>query len=56
MIRNTKIKNIFNIIEISKAMEPNKCTHKNIYENIYLNVSNDFSKFDGFKKIKVWCS
>ncbi len=25
-------------------------------ENIYWNVSYDFSKFDGFKKIKVWCS
>jgi hypothetical protein len=27
---------------------------ENIYENIYLNVSYDFSKFDGSKKIKVW--
>jgi hypothetical protein len=27
MIRNIKIHNIFNIIEISKSMEPNKCTH-----------------------------
>jgi hypothetical protein len=25
MIRNMKIHNIFNIIEISKSMEPNKC-------------------------------
>jgi hypothetical protein len=25
MIRNIKIKNIFNIIDISKYMEPNKC-------------------------------
>ncbi len=35
-------------------VELNKCTHvKNNYENIYLNVSYDFSKFDGSKKIKV---
>ncbi len=52
MIRNIKIQNIFNIIEIKKSMEPYKCIHlKN--ENIYLNVSYDFSTFDGSKKIKV---
>jgi hypothetical protein len=27
MIRNIKIHNILNIIENSKSMEPNKCTH-----------------------------
>jgi hypothetical protein len=27
MIRNIKIHNIFYVIEISKSMEPNKCTH-----------------------------
>jgi hypothetical protein len=27
MIRNTKIHNILEIIDISKSMEPNKCTH-----------------------------
>ncbi len=27
MIRNIKIHNIFDIIGISKSMEPNKCTH-----------------------------
>ncbi len=27
MIRNIKIHNILDIIEISKFMEPNKCTH-----------------------------
>jgi hypothetical protein len=27
-----------------------------IYENIYLNVTHDFLKFDGFYKIKVWHS
>jgi hypothetical protein len=27
MIKNIKIHNIFNIIENSKSMEPNKCTH-----------------------------
>ncbi len=50
MIKNIKIHNIFDIIEISKYMEPNKCTRIKIYENIYLNVSYDFPKFDGSKK------
>jgi hypothetical protein len=27
MIRNIKIHNILNIIDISKSIEPNKCTH-----------------------------
>jgi hypothetical protein len=45
MIKNIKIQNIFDIIEISKYMEPNK--------NVDLSVSYDFSKFNGFKKIKV---
>ncbi len=49
-----KIQNMFNIIEISKSMEPNKVIHnfKNS-ENIYICISYDFSKFKGFKKIKV---
>jgi hypothetical protein len=54
MIRNIKIHNILDIIENSKSMEPNKCTHKFFYENVYLSVSYDFSKFNGYKKIKVW--
>jgi hypothetical protein len=45
MIRNIEIHNILDILEISKSLEPNKCT--------YLNVSYDFSKYDGSKKIKV---
>ncbi len=53
MIRNIKIYNIFYSIEISKYMEPNKCTHKFVYENVYLNVSYDFSKFNGYMRIKV---
>ncbi len=52
MIRKIKIHNIIDIIEISKYMEPNKCI-KFFYENVHLNVSYDFSKFDGFRKIKV---
>jgi hypothetical protein len=52
MIRNIKIHNILDIIEISKSIEPNKFIQKN-YENVHLSVSYDFSKFDGFKKIKV---
>jgi hypothetical protein len=54
MIRNIKTHNIFDIIGFSKSMELNKCMHKLFfYENIHLNVSYDFSKFDGFRKIKV---
>jgi hypothetical protein len=53
MIRNIKINIIINIIENSKSMEPNKCLLEKMYENIYLNVSYDFSKFDGSRKIKV---
>jgi hypothetical protein len=26
-----------------------------VYENIYLSVSYDFSKFDGSRKINLWC-
>jgi hypothetical protein len=43
MITNIKIHNFYNIIEVSKAMEPNKCIKKNIYENVHLRIS----KFDG---------
>jgi hypothetical protein len=42
MIMNTKMHNIVDIIEISKSMEPNKCTHQIFYENIYLQVFYDF--------------
>ncbi len=53
MIRNINIPNILDIIEISKSIKLNKCTHyKN--KNIYLNVSTyEFLKFDGSMKIKV---
>jgi hypothetical protein len=53
MIRNIKIHNIFDIIEILKSMEPNKCIYFLNYENVQLNVSYDFSNFDGSRKIKV---
>jgi len=53
MIKKIKIKNILNIIEISKYIEPNKCTLNFFYENVRLSVSYDSSKFDGSKKIKV---
>jgi hypothetical protein len=53
MIKNIKIYNILDIIEISKSMEPNKCMQFFSYENVHLNVSYDFSKFDKSKKIKV---
>ncbi len=53
MIRNIKIHDIIDIIEISKSMEPNKCIQKKNYENVHLSVFYDFSKFDGFQKIKM---
>ncbi len=53
MIRKIKIQNILDIIKISKSMEPNKCIHNFFYEKNYLNVSYDFSKFNGSRKIKV---
>jgi hypothetical protein len=53
MIKKIKIKNILDIIEISKSMKPNKCTHNSFYENVNLSVSYDFSKFDESRKIKV---
>jgi len=36
MISNIKIHNIFDIIEISKSMEPNKCIHKKIYMKMFI--------------------
>jgi hypothetical protein len=56
MIKKIKIHNIFDIIEISKFMKPNKFIQIFLYENVCLSVSYDFSKFDGSKKIKVWHS
>jgi len=35
-------------------MESNKFIFKKIYENVHLSVSYNFSKFNGYKKIKVW--
>jgi hypothetical protein len=32
MIKNSKIHNILDIIEIPKSMKPNKCTHLKNYE------------------------
>ncbi len=53
MIRNIKIHNITDIIEISKSIEPSTCIQKQNYENVHLIVSYDVSKFNGSKKIKV---
>jgi hypothetical protein len=53
MIRNIKMHNILDIIEISKSMERNKSIPKKIYENVHLSVSYDFSKFNGSTRIKV---
>jgi hypothetical protein len=53
MIKNIKIQNIFNTIEISNSMESNTFIQKKENENVLLIVSYDFSKFDGSMKIKV---
>ncbi len=53
MIRNIKIHNILDFIDISKSMELNKCIQFIFYENVRLSVSYDFSKFNGSKKIKL---
>ncbi len=53
MVKNVKIHNILDIIDISKSMEPNKSIQRNIHENVHLSVSYDFSKFNGFRKIMV---
>jgi len=54
MIRNIKIHNITDIIGFSNSMELNKsiCNYY-FYENVHLNVSYDFFKFDESRKIKV---
>ncbi len=52
MIKNIKLQNIHNIIRILKSMEPKNCIQNKI-ENVHSNVSYDFSKFEGSKKIKV---
>jgi len=52
MIKNIKIQNIFNIIEISKFMQPNKYLFLN-YKNVFKSVSYGFSKFNGSREIKV---
>jgi hypothetical protein len=36
MIKNIKIHNILDIIEILKSIEPNKCILKNIYMKIFI--------------------
>jgi hypothetical protein len=56
MIRNIKIQDILDIITNDKSMENDKCIQFIFYENVDLNVSYDFSKFNGSNKIKVWHS
>jgi len=53
MIRKIKIHNIIDIIGNSNFMKPINVLIKKNYENIYLNVSYDLSKFDGSRKMKV---
>jgi hypothetical protein len=53
MIKNIKIHDILDIIEISKSMESNKCIQFFFNESVHLNVFYDFSKFNGSNKIKM---
>jgi hypothetical protein len=53
MIKDIKIHNSLDIIDISKSMEPNKCIQKTFYKNVHLSVFYDFSNFNGFRRIKV---
>jgi hypothetical protein len=53
MIRNIKIHNILDIIDISKSMEPTKYIQKMFNECFKETVFYDLSKFDGFRKMKV---
>jgi hypothetical protein len=47
MIKNIKIQNILDIIEVSKSIQLFKCTHqKNSNENPYLSISYIFLKID----------
>ncbi len=36
MFRNIKMKNILDIIAISKSMEPNKCIHKKKFKKMFI--------------------
>jgi hypothetical protein len=55
IIRNIKIHNIFNIIEISKSMERNKCTHlKKILWKYLFKCFLWFFKVRWVYEIKVW--
>jgi hypothetical protein len=49
IIRNIKIHNTLDIIEILKSMRFNKRIWKTNSENIYLSIFYDFSKFNGSK-------
>jgi hypothetical protein len=53
MIRKIKIHNILDIIENFKSRDLINVLTKKNYENIYLNVSYDFSKPNGSKENKV---
>jgi hypothetical protein len=53
MIKNIKVHNIFNIIEISKFMELKNILITNICEHIYLKVSYKKFKLNGSCKIKM---
>jgi hypothetical protein len=47
MIRNIKIHNIFILLKFQNLWNLINVLIRKKYENIYLNVSHDFSKFDG---------
>jgi hypothetical protein len=53
MIRKIKIHNILDIIGFQNLWNLINVFIKKNNENVHLNVSYDFSNFDGYRKIKV---
>jgi hypothetical protein len=53
MIRNNKIPIFLILLSFENLRHLINAFTKKNYKNVHLNVSYDFSKFDGSKKIKV---
>jgi hypothetical protein len=53
MIRNIKIHNILDLLEFQNVWNLINIFITKNYENFHFSVSYDFSKFNGFKKIRV---
>jgi hypothetical protein len=53
MIKNIKINNFLILLELKNLWNLINVLIKKNYEIFYVSVAYDFTKFDGFKKIKV---